>query len=342
MKITKEILQRYLKGDCSDTEIEFIHRNIHKIKEQEDALFPEQEWVDADNLSEYPNAEQVKQAIVDYIKQPKHTLRIQRRRLMFRWAMVASIVLLISAVFYFSRTNTAYPVEEDMVQLEIPTPDSRNNLYYINSGKDVMQITAADGSVIALYPKSEIKFSEHFDSLVTRDFFLKGKAKFSVAKNEDKPFNVHSAGVITTALGTVFIVEESTSSITHVKLLEGSVEVKPTKYKEQHQITHVLMPNEEIELDHKKAKILHSIKSPISATERGGYFKETAKEIVFKNVALDEVFLILKQNYAINIRYNKEQIKQKFYTGSFNQEPNAYQKILNEIQYLHEIELEIY
>src|SRR5690606_33768852 len=102
--------------------------------------------------------------------------------------------------------------------------------------KDVMQITAADGSVIALYPKSEIKFSEHFDPLVTRDFFLKGKAKFSVAKNKDKPFNVHSAGVITTALGTVFIVEESTSSITHVKLLEGSVEVKPTKYKEQHQI----------------------------------------------------------------------------------------------------------
>lgn len=342
MKFTKEILERYLKGNCSDEEIAFIHQNIDKIKDQGDILFPEQEWIDADSLSEYPNAEQIKKRIVSYIADSHHRRRVQKRRIILTWsAAAASIVLLISTVFYFSKTAEQHPVAQEIVQLDTSTSDSPTNLYFINSGKDVMYLTAADSSIISLYPQSEIKFAEHFDRLASRDFFLKGKAKFSVAKDKDKPFHVHSSGMTTTALGTVFIVDESTSSITQVKLLEGSVEVKPTTSNEPHQIAHVLMPNEEIALDHTNAKILHTVRSPVSPTERGGYFRETTQKIVFKNLALEEVFLIIKQNYAIEIRYNEARIQQKFYSGSFAREADAYQKILDEIKYLHGIDLEI-
>lgn len=343
MKFTKEILERYFKGNCSDEEIEFIHQNIDRIKDQESILFPEQEWIDADNLSEYPNAEQIKKRIASYIANSHRQHRVQTRRIILTWsAVAASVVLLISTIFYFSQTVEQHSVEPDIVQLDTSTSDSPPNLYFINSGKDIIYLTAADSSIISLYPQSEIKFAEHFDRLASRDFFLKGKAKFSVAKDKDKPFNVHSSGMTTTALGTIFTVDEFSNSITHVKLLAGSVEIKPAASKKSDQITHVLMPNEEIELDHKKAKILHTTRSPVSPTDRRGYFRETPQKVVFKNLALEEVFLIMKQNYAIDIRYNEAQIQQKFYSGSFLQGADVYQKILDEIKYLHQIDLEIY
>jgi transmembrane sensor len=342
MKLTKEILERYLKGNCSDEEITFIHENIDKIKDQADVLFSEEEWIDADNLSEYPNAEEIRKRIVDHIEDPIRKHRIQKRRKMVTWSVAASVILLISSVFYFFGTDTKHPIEPEIVLHEKPTTDPSTNLYYINSGKDVMHITAADGSSISLYPQSEIKFPEHFHKKISRDFFLKGKAKFHVAKDKNKPFHVHSTGMTTTALGTVFIVDELASSITQVKLLKGSVEVKPTTSKKQQPIVHILMPNEEIEVDHKRSKVLHTVKLASSPTERGGYFRETAEKIIFKNLALEEVFLILEQNYAINIRYHENQVKQKFYTGAFKQSKNIYEEILDEIKYLHEIELEVY
>ena len=343
MKLTKEILERYLKGNCSDDEITFIHENIDKIKNQADILFSEQEWNDADNLSEYPNAEEIKKRVVDHIENPVRKHQIQKRRMIVSWSVAASAILLIGSLFYFSKTSIKQAVEQEIVSShETPATDSPTNLYYINSGKDVMHITVSDGSSISLHPQSEIKFSEHFDEKTSRDFFLKGKAKFSVAKDKNKPFHVHSKGMTTTALGTVFIVDEFASSITQVKLLEGSVEVKPTVFKKQSPIVHILMPNEEIKVDHKRSRVLHTTKLASSPTERGGYFRETSEKIIFKNLALEEVFLILEQNYVINIRYHKDQIKQKFYTGSFNQSKNIYKEILDEIKYLPEIELEVY
>src|SRR5690606_5427721 len=212
MKLTKEILERYLKGNCSDEEITFIHENIDKIKDQADVLFSEEEWIDADNLSEYPNAEEIRKRIVDHIEDPIRKHRIQKRRKMVTWSVAASVILLISSVFYFFGTDTKHPIEPEIVLHEKPTTDPSTNLYYINSGKDVMHITAADGSSISLYPQSEIKFPEHFHKKISRDFFLKGKAKFHVAKDKNKPFHVHPTGMTTTALGTVFIVDELASS----------------------------------------------------------------------------------------------------------------------------------
>ena len=43
-----------------------------------------------------------------------------------------------------------------------------------------------------------------------REIFLKGEAKFIVAKNKKKPFTVYTGMLATTALGTIFTVKTTT------------------------------------------------------------------------------------------------------------------------------------
>lgn len=223
MKITAEIIDRYLNNQCSAEEAEYVENYIQQSGNSLDKLLPQQEWdVISVNL-DYHNQEEVSQKVFVHIKQ-KRTVDL-RRKIFNTFFKVAALLILVFGVFVLLNPfkKETLPQHPEFTALSA-TNDDISNLYYINSGNESIVLTASDGSVITLYPKSEIKYAEDFSNLHERALYLKGKAKFEVAKNKDKPFRVHSTGVITTALGTVFIVDELRSTQTQIRLLEGRIE----------------------------------------------------------------------------------------------------------------------
>ena len=141
-------------------------------------------------------------------------------------AVAASVLLLITVGYNWwgnNKTNTN-PVVATVEKDNSATVVVRHE---VNTSGKTQRIVLADSSEIILDPLSEITWNEPFTNN-KRDVVLKGRARFTVAKDKTRPFTVISGHLATTALGTQFIVTafEQDEFIT-VQLYEGRVVVKP-------------------------------------------------------------------------------------------------------------------
>jgi len=88
--------------------------------------------------------------------------------------------------------------------------------------KSIIQL--ADGSKVVLNADSELKFLDNFGQ-DHREIYLKGEAFFEIAPDSLLPFNVHSGGAVTTALGTSFNINSYDHKKVKIQLATGKVKV---------------------------------------------------------------------------------------------------------------------
>src|SRR5690606_1267183 len=91
-----------------------------------------------------------------------------------------------------------------------------------NSSGRMLSITLPDESIVHLAPGATIYHAVNFNS-DHRNIDLIGRARFDVAKNPDLPFTVTSRGYTVTALGTIFLVDDTRGNHLKIALLEGQV-----------------------------------------------------------------------------------------------------------------------
>lgn len=103
---------------------------------------------------------------------------------------------------------------------------SEQYMYIVSSGVcSIESVSLPDGTEVKLGPNSRLTYPADFKGK-TRDVNLIGQAFFSVAKDKEKPFTVHTDNMDVTALGTSFEVfnYEYENRIEAI-LLEGKVRV---------------------------------------------------------------------------------------------------------------------
>lgn len=125
-------------------------------------------------------------------------------------AIAASFLLLIatSSLIYFNKQQ------------------SGQYMYIVSSGvRSIESVLLPDGTEVRMGPNSRLTYPADFKGK-TRDVNLIGQAFFSVAKDKEKPFTVHTDNMEVTALGTSFEVfnYEYENRIEAI-LLEGKVRV---------------------------------------------------------------------------------------------------------------------
>lgn len=335
MRMTKELIDRFLRNECSPEEVSFVSEYFIRNPHELERWMPYEEWVSLTGETPYDYNEKELYKLIK--KAVEEDNKWNPRSAWYRnvGIQIAALFILAMGVIVAlnSRDTPSLKLVEDHEQLTGINNSTKANLYYINSSDKVMHIEAGGQSVIALYPNSEIRFAEVFDSLSSRDFYLVGKAQFDVATDSTKAFNVHSKGMKTTALGTVFVVEESHKSrTTKVKLLEGAIQVTSGQ---KNKYSTVLTDSEEIEFDNKTSKILGKVKAGTSSSDRGGFYKEVEQEIIIQNMNVVELLLILENNFGIQTDFEVDLIEQKYYSGTFQKQEDVYQNIIEEINYLH-------
>ncbi|MGJ1431922.1 FecR family protein [Sphingobacterium spiritivorum] len=336
MKITTDLINRYLTNKCTAEEAEYLENYIQYLGTSLDQLLPREEWEETKGDLEYSGEEEIRAKILAAIAR-KRKISFRRRMLVKLSGVAALLVFFFGIYLFLNRSEKSFPADrKDLATLPADSSEV-SNLYYINSGNENMSLTASDGSVITLYPKSEIKYAENFRHLKERVLYLKGKARFEVAKDKSKPFRVHSNGVTTTALGTIFIIDELRSTQTNIKLLEGKIEVKAEDVKNSRKLIRTYEPNEEITLDHKDLKVLEEIKA--TGKGRGGYFVQNRENIRFQNIALKDVLDLLVQNYNIKLQYDQDKIRDKYYSGIYVNSSHVYKEIIKELNYLHHADI---
>jgi transmembrane sensor len=95
--------------------------------------------------------------------------------------------------------------------------------YHTNTG-EVREIQLADGSQLLLNTNTAV--SVEYQASLRQIVLHHGQARFTVAKDSQRPFEVKSGGLLVRALGTIFEVYNPESSETRVTVQEHAVAVR--------------------------------------------------------------------------------------------------------------------
>ena len=175
------------------------------------------------------------------------------------------------------------------------------------------KIKLSDGTEVTLNSGTEFRFPEKF-SADTREVYLKGEAFFNVARDESKPFIIHSGEVNTTVLGTSFNVnafpEEENIRVT---VLSGKVKVSKSNGTDS-----VFLTPNQAALYNKSQKYLseHQIEANAVALWKDNILN-------FNNQSLEEIATIMERWYDVKIEFDNDDLRNCYYAGK-HENPNLH------------------
>lgn len=333
MEITKELILRFFKNQCTAEEAAAVANYLELRPEVLEDFLPEQAWNELEE--EEALLQQDKKAAL--LKQVKHHLGLSTPKVKSLWwiSVAASLLLLFGLTLWLSQKPAV---------LRSPVTEVVHNLVKMNYGKDELVLKISDGSTVLLKPGSELRYPEEFKGK-ERNFYLNGAARFKVAKDTNRPFKVHAGETITTALGTDFtITNHKEANHILITLHEGLVVIGPEDTKTAGKMKPVyLKPGEELTVNkHTLTSVLNntSTEKTIKTTKVQRSTTFTASTISFKNQSLENIFNSLNKELATNIYFKANDISGRYFTGTFNRDSLAAEKILKEIALLNNLTID--
>lgn len=318
--ITKELIDRFLKNECSPEEHRIVSEYLEAHPEELERHLPENEFVEATGQGEWDRqrSEDAYRSI-----QKKLTKKVAPIRRLKVALAAASVILVIGMVWLFSRdTGKGQPTAIPKA-IEAPLADVWEHKK--NMTASTQTILLNDGSTIDLAPNSEVEYRQ-------RTVHLQGEALFSVAKDKTRPFTVKSGDLTTTVLGTSFSVKAYDKEPTiKVHLFTGRVAVNSNN----------LLPGEELIYDKQQmtARIVRPTRNNMAVnTLKKGTTTKQPDWYMFGGQPLTQVFDQLSDYYGIDINYIPADVSNRYFTGKFSK-TDSLDTILKDISLLHDLSL---
>jgi ferric-dicitrate binding protein FerR (iron transport regulator) len=205
------------------------------------------------------------------------------------------------------------------------------------------KIMLDDSSQVQLFPSSVLRYRRGFEQN-KRDVHLIGKAVFTVAHNEQKPFTVFTKNFSTAALGTIFMIEaDKSSKISRIQLLQGKVAVRNMAHLDQ---VEYLLAGQECSFNEKQNTLRKTtMRQPQipSLTKKeditDGTYEETSAEIIFKNLSLPKVLNKLSNVYQQTICFKNKDVEYRKFSGTVDKH-HSLETVLNNLSYLNDLKVE--
>ena len=178
-------------------------------------------------LGTTPTTEQTEQAWQEFIT-PRRASSKKRRSLYIGITSAAAILLLMFVLWPMMHADNLKESIQVFASLESP-----KEITYTEEGKRMevstpagttTSVTLGDGTQVLLSANSRLTYDKDFTDK-KREVTLVGEARFSVAKDANRPFIVRTEQIQTQVLGTVFDVKAYPQTTPDVTLYEGCVEV---------------------------------------------------------------------------------------------------------------------
>jgi ferric-dicitrate binding protein FerR (iron transport regulator) len=336
MRISDHLMERFLSGDCTEEEnrqvIAFFKDNPEKLAQ----YLTEENWENFDPEPRYGTpSPQVRQSIENSVgRAPVRKMRIGRMA-------AAAVVFLVCLGSYFYWRAGARDKNHTSLSLAATTqPPVKDSVLQAitNESAQPKMIRLADGSTVKLAPGSNIAFNNASDR---RDIFLKGEAVFTVMKDKVRPFTVHSKGIATTALGTVFSVNDKVSLFTTVHLYSGKVVVKKEIAEANRPFKNVyLQPGQQLILNNENfsVQIKNTERTPMIAVKEES--KSSRPQLLnFTKQPLSDIFSRLQKECKTTIFYDAAIMKNMDFTGTFDRDKETLESFLSTLCDLNELTL---
>lgn len=208
--------KKFLDDEFNVAELETLRNDVAAMSDEElSSKLDEQS--ERDDFTE-EDIDELRRRLNDEIKQNR------RNRMLHYIATAAAAVLVlaisVSGVFVFKMQQKNH-LYEDLLshEVSIGTQQGENISTYL-----------PDGSKIVMSPESSLAYKLSSFNHLERRVHFSGEAKFSVVRNENAPFLVHSRDFEIKVLGTVFsVLSRDDKDYVEVHLNEGAIELTAVK-----------------------------------------------------------------------------------------------------------------
>lgn len=291
-----EIIKKFLEGDATAHEKRMLSNWLKEDPRREEIFYHHLSMREIENPQHFPDVSSKTQTYEKFLQGeipmptvvfPKYgTIEDTARTMNYRWWLAASIILFISAGFYFFQDEFLYKT------------------YSAEKGM-IKAVTLEDGSTVTLNANSSIKVLRDFMQHENREVWIKGEAFFEVTKKRDlMKFIVHTNNFDVEVLGTKFNINNRRCK-SEVMLAEGKVKLV-AKDKEPL----IMKPGEQVSVSYQKGEFEKQIAEPEK------YEAWRNNMLVFDNTPLSEVAQIIQDYYGVTIILNDSLLSTRQFTGT--------------------------
>lgn len=216
--------------------------------------------------------------------------------------IAAALLLAVAGVYFFPRKHT------EPVANEVATKRG-----------SVSRVTLPDGTQVWLNSDSKLSYAGNFTGEL-REVTLSGEAFFDVAKDEARPFIIHTDKINVRVLGTAFNVKSyPADEAVETALIRGKIEVT---FNDRPAEKIILKPNERLVVSSgRPAKPKMSLDN-INLI-RDTVVVETAwmqNKIAFSDESLLNISHMLERRFDVQFRWTNEEVRSYTYTGIYENE----------------------
>jgi transmembrane sensor len=296
--ISVELLERYIKGDCTQEEVVLVKKWYQSFEYNND-------YVSGISLAEEKELEEkIYNHILNNIGAPtdeEEPVERPGRYIFRRWYAIAGVAaaILISVTSYLLVTYR----EQKIKEIQLANVSTREIEAVTNNSDQIYKVVLPDKSAVWLKPNSEITFPRTFDSK-SRIVSISGECFFEVTKNPKRPFIINSRSIITKVWGTSFLVRDNYRSNTaEVSVLTGKVSVSIKTAYNSVQPALRFEKGEIMLYPHQKAIYLidQNVLKPVVDNDEGSLQLWRRVNLSFDNKPLHEIIPILNAKYHVHI-----------------------------------------
>jgi len=218
----EELFQKYRNGNCSPQEMDELFEYFIEYPSEIEQYFTEEEWQLFYTADKETNNDALTESQSGKLYHNTESLIRKNKKIktiyLASGAVAACLLLFFGLKFYRQQVVLPHGGSEKIV---------KNTLLKKNNFSNApVQVLLSDSSMVTLYSNSEIRYDSVFYN--ERNIYLTGKAKFDVVHNASKILKVWCKDVVTTDIGTVFVIDGLQDNV-RVDLLEGKASVAKIK-----------------------------------------------------------------------------------------------------------------
>lgn len=291
MNLTSELLQKYLRGDCTPEEQLLVEKWLSEKSLEEE-------------LPEAPLEAESEQLILAQLKGEMDFSVEVRHFSSIKWWMVgvaACLLIGLGVNFLFVGTS---PFSKRHFLSVAPVKS-----YKIISCPVGQKMTKQlpDGTIVHLNAGSELRYPQHFKGAI-RSVTFSGEAYFEVAKDSLHPFVITTLHTRTTVLGTAFNLRALPSEKkTEVVVREGKVRFSLRSNPK----AQVLLTASE------KGTYVPGKRLREQVVYVGKYTAWMENKLIFDDQKLEDIVPILERWYGVKIELKSKELNELRYVGQF-------------------------
>jgi transmembrane sensor len=276
-----DLIKRYKSGSATPEEIAALEKIWHNSSADK-SFAADHTDMELENVKN----KMLKNIRSEILKRERNvSIPLSSRRLLYK-AAATLLVLLSVSLWWYANSN-------DLIEIQTGFGELRT-------------VTLPDQSSVVLNGNSVLRYADDWDKKPTREVWIEGEGFFSIThtKNHQK-FIVHAADYLDVeVLGTKFNVK-ARHSAPEVLLAEGSIKLATSDAQQ------VFMKPGELATLHNKLLSTRSV-------EKRQYTSWVENKLLFDRTTLDEVAILLKETYGLDVGFNHPDLKRRELSGEIS------------------------